>query len=104
MVRVQARPRGRARSGPVVDDEIRAADKSQHVTVVFLKPVVRPGTPGARAQGCLCHFESNMQAGFLTAERGREDEVFVVIHKDCPLHKIVRKPWATSPATSERSD
>jgi hypothetical protein len=24
--------------------------------------------------------------------RGRKDEVFVVIHEDCPLHKIVRKP------------
>jgi hypothetical protein len=33
-----------------------------------------------------------MEAGFLAAERGYEDEVIVVIHKDCPLHKIVRKP------------
>jgi hypothetical protein len=34
----------------------------------------------------------NYRPGFLTAERGYEDEVIVVIHKDCPLHKIVRKP------------
>jgi len=84
--------RGRARSKPVVDDEMSAADEPQQVTVVFREPVVRPGTPEAQAQGCLCRFESNMKAGFLTAERGYEDEVIVVIHKDCPLHKIVRKP------------
>jgi hypothetical protein len=83
---------GGARSKPVVDDEMSAADEPQQVTVVYRKPFVRPGTPQARAQGCLCRFESNMQAGFLTAERGCEDEVIVVIHKDCPLHKIVRKP------------
>lgn len=67
-------------------------DEPQQVTVVFRKPVVRPGTPEAQAEGCLCRFESNMAAGFLSAERGYEDEVIVVIHKDCPLHKIVRKP------------
>jgi len=50
-----------------------AADKPQQVTVVFRKPVVQPGTPEAHAQGCLCRFESNMQAGFLTAGRGSED-------------------------------
>jgi hypothetical protein len=69
-----------------------AAAKPQQVTIVFRNPVVRPGTPEAHAQGCLCRSESNMQAGFLTAECGFEDEVIVVIHKDCPLHKIVRKP------------
>lgn len=24
--------------------------------------------------------------------RGQEDRVIVVIHNDCPLHKVVRKP------------
>lgn len=67
-------------------------NEPQQVTVVFRKPVVQPGTPEAEAQGCLCSFESNMQAGFLTAERGYEDEVIVVIHEDCPLHEIMRKP------------
>ena len=33
-----------------------------------------------------------MEAGFLSVERGYEDEVIVVIHKDFPLRKIVRKP------------
>ena len=47
-------------------------------------------TSSYRDDGCLCRFESNMRAGFLTAERGYEDEIIVVIHKDCPLHKIVR--------------
>lgn len=61
----------------------------EQVSIVFRKPV-RPGTPEAQAQGCLCRFESNMAAGFLVAERGIEDEIIVVIHKDCPLHKIVR--------------
>jgi hypothetical protein len=51
-----------------VDDEVSAADKPQPVTVVYRKPVVRLGTPEARAQGGLCRFESNMQAGFLTAD------------------------------------
>ncbi len=73
-------------------DEMSAAGEPQQVTVVFRKPVVRPGTPEAQAQGCLCRFESNMEAGFLAAERGYKDEVIVVIHEDCPLHKIVRKP------------
>jgi hypothetical protein len=31
-------------------------------------------------------------AGQWCGGRGCEDEVIVVIHKDCPLHKIVRKP------------
>jgi hypothetical protein len=75
-----------------VDDETSAADEPQQVTVVFRQPVVRPGTPEAQAQGCLCRFESNMAVGFLAAERGHEDEVIVVIHNDCPLHKIIRKP------------
>ncbi|MGH3319190.1 MAG: hypothetical protein ACRDQA_15185 [Nocardioidaceae bacterium] len=69
-----------------------APNEPQRVTVVFRKPVVRPGTPEAQAQGCLCRFESNMEAGFLAVERGHEDEVIVVIHEGCPLHKIVRKP------------
>ncbi len=73
-------------------DEMSAADEPQPVTVVFRKPIVWPGTPEAQAQGCLCRFESNMAAGFLVAERGYEDEVMVVIHQDCPLHKVVRKP------------
>lgn len=30
-------------------------------------------------------------AGFLSAER-EDDGVIVVIHKDCPLHKIVDRP------------
>lgn len=75
-----------------MDDEMSTAGEPQQVTVVFRQPIVRPGTPEAQVQGCLCRFESNMAAGFLSAERGYEDEVIVVIHQDCPLHKIVRKP------------
>jgi hypothetical protein len=75
-----------------VSKEMSAADAPQQVTVVFRKPVVRPGTPEAQALGCLCRFESNMAAGFLTAERGDDEKVIVVIHKDCPLHEIVSKP------------
>jgi hypothetical protein len=75
-----------------VDDKMSAADEPQQVTVVFRRPVVPPGTPEAQARGCLCGFESNMAAGFLTAERGYENEVLVVIHRDCPLHKIISKP------------
>lgn len=56
------------------------------------KPIVRPCTPEAQAQGCLCRFESNLEAAFLAAERGHEDETIVVIYQDCPLHKIVTKP------------
>jgi hypothetical protein len=33
-----------------------------------------------------------MAVGFRSAECGYEDEVIIVIHQDCPLHKIVRKP------------
>jgi hypothetical protein len=33
-----------------------------------------------------------MRAGFVSAERGYEDELIVVIHKDCPLHKVIEKP------------
>lgn len=73
-----------------MSDEMTPEDEPEQVTVVFRKPVVRPGTPEAEALGCLCRFESNMEAGFLSAELGHEDEVIVVIHKDCPLHKIVR--------------
>ncbi len=75
-----------------MDDETSAEDKPQVVTVVFREPVVRPGTPEAQAVGCLCRFESNMAAGFLSAERGDKDDVIVVINKDCPLHEIVSKP------------
>lgn len=75
-----------------MEDQMSAADEPQQVTVVFRKPVVPPGTPEAQARGCLCGFESNMTAGFLTAEHGYEDQVLVVIHKDCPLHKIISKP------------
>lgn len=55
-------------------------DEPQQVTVIFRQPIVRPGTPEAQAAGCLCRFESNMAAGFLSAERGDEGEVMVVIH------------------------
>lgn len=72
-----------------MNDETTPADEPEQVTVVFRKPVVRPGTPEAQAAGCLCRFESNLEAGFLSAELGHEGEVIVVIHKDCPLHKIV---------------
>ena len=53
----------------VVDDEISAADEPQQVTVVFRNPVVRPGTPKAQAQGCLCRFESN--GGRIPVRRAR---------------------------------
>jgi hypothetical protein len=43
-----------------------AADEQDQVAVVFRQPAVRPGTPEARAAGCLCRFESNMEAGFLS--------------------------------------
>jgi hypothetical protein len=75
-----------------MSDEASAADESQQVTVIFRQPIVRPGTPEAQAHGCLCRFEINMDAAFLAAEQGREGEKILVIHKDCPLHKIVRKP------------
>jgi len=41
---------------------------------------------------CRCRFESNMAVGFLSAERGDEDTITVVIHRDCPLHKVISKP------------
>ena len=69
-----------------------AAGEPQQVTVVFREPYVRPGTPEAEAAGCLCRFESNMEAGFLSPVPGHVGEVIVVIHKDCPLHKIINKP------------
>lgn len=71
------------------------------IWIKFRKPVVRPGTPEAERRGCRCRFESNLMAGFLTAERGMEDEVFVVIHEDCPIHEIVTAP--PTPA-AERAD
>lgn len=66
-------------------------DERRPVTVRFHPPVVQPGTPEAAANGCLCSFESNLEAGFLSAERG-DDNVIVVIHQDCPRHEIVPKP------------
>jgi hypothetical protein len=75
-----------------MSDETSAAGEPDQVTVIFREPIVRPGTPEAHAAGCLCRFEINMEAAFLAAEQGREDETIVVIHKDCPLHKIVSKP------------
>ena len=55
-----------------MDDEMSTADKPQQVTVVFRKRV-RPGTPEAQAQGCLCRFESNLAAGSPKVSRiGRE--------------------------------
>lgn len=41
---------------------------------------------------CVCGFESNLAAGFLSAERGDEGTVIVSIHKDCPRHQIIHKP------------
>ena len=51
-------------------------------------------TPEAQAAGCLCRFEINMEAAFLAAESSEvaDDETIVVIHKDCPLHRIAQKP------------
>jgi predicted methyltransferase len=76
-----------------MDDEPSAADRPE-VLIVFREPVVRPGTPEAQAQGCLCRFETNMAAAFLAAERGdlNEGRTIVVIHEDCPLHQIIRDP------------
>lgn len=75
-----------------MSDKTSAADESQQVTVIFREPIVRPGTPEAQAHGCLCRFESNMAAAFLAADQDHKDETIVVIHKDCPVHKIVSKP------------
>lgn len=72
--------------------EDQRENESQPVTIVFRRPVVQPGTPEAQEAGCLCSFESNLAAGFLAAARGHDDSTYVVIHKDCPLHKIVDKP------------
>lgn len=66
-------------------------DEPEQVTIIFKKPVVRPGTPEAQAAGCLCRFEVNMEAAFLAKDLGREDTI-VVIARDCPLHEIVNKP------------
>lgn len=71
-------------------------DEPEQVTIIFKKPVVRPGTPEAQERGCLCRFEINMEAAFLAADEGMEDETIVVIHKNCPLHKIVSKPSKTA--------
>lgn len=63
----------------------------QPVTVVFHPPIVQPGTPEATENGCLCGFESNLRAGFVSAERD-DDNVIVVISQDCPRHELVPKP------------
>lgn len=73
-------------------DEMSAAGKPQQVTVILRQPIVRPSTPEAQAQACLCRLESNIEAAFLAAERGHEDETIVMAHQDFPLHKIVSKP------------
>jgi hypothetical protein len=65
-------------------------DEPQELTVVFRKRV-RPGTPEAEAVGCLCRFETNLEAGFLASELD-DGNVILIIHKDCPVHEIVRKP------------
>jgi len=68
-------------------------EEPPQVTIVFREPYIRPGTPEAERAGCLCRFESNMAAAFVAAERDHEDgTTFVVIHKDCPLHKIISEP------------
>ena len=76
-----------------MDDETsnKARDPRQAVTIKFKPPITRPGTPEAHRHGCLCRFESNLQAAFLSAKRPDED-VLVVIHDDCPIHQIVRAP------------
>ncbi|HTU73107.1 MAG TPA: hypothetical protein VMG38_06270 [Trebonia sp.] len=81
-----------------MDDETSSANEPQ-VIIVFREPVVRPGTPEAQAQGCLCRFESNLEAGFLAAERGDLDKgrTIMVIHQDCPLHEIIREPADDGP-------
>lgn len=65
-------------------------DEPEQVIVIFKKPPVRPGTPEAHERGCLCRFESNMEAAFLAADEGMDETIFV-IHKDCPIHKLVTK-------------
>jgi hypothetical protein len=55
-------------------------------------PPLRPGTAEAQRSGCTCRFESNLAAGFLSAERaerGDGDDVVLVIAKDCPLHEVI---------------
>lgn len=73
-----------ARDHPASDDENR-------VTIAFTEPYCRPGTPEAHRHGCLCGFESNLRASIVAAERN-PDTAIVVIHKDCPLHKIIQDP------------
>jgi hypothetical protein len=86
-----------------VDDQMSAADEPQQVTVVFRQPVVQPGTPEAQARGCPCGFESNMAAGFLTAERGYENEVLVVIHKAAYSTRSAASRWTTPSEICERA-
>jgi hypothetical protein len=69
-----------------------APELREQWTFVFRKPLVRPGTPEAEAAGCLCRFETNMEAAFLPPKPGHEDEVIVVIKEGCPLHRIIKKP------------
>lgn len=56
--------------------------------VRFRTPYCRPGTPEAHRHGCLCSFESNINASLLAAER-EPGMAYLVIHKDCPLHEII---------------
>jgi hypothetical protein len=81
-----------------MDDATNETDRP-HVLIVFQEPAVRPGTPEAQARGCLCRFETNLAAGFLAAERGYTDQgtTIIVIHKDCPLHKIINDPTGDVP-------
>lgn len=69
----------------------KASDQRQVVTIRFKPPITHPGTPEAHRHGCLCRFESNLEAAFLSAERG-DEEVMVVIHDDCPIHEITPAP------------
>jgi hypothetical protein len=77
-----------------VNDDVpgAGADEPQTVSILFREPFVRPGTPEAEEAGCLCRFESNMAAAWLSPVPGHEDETIMVINKDCPLHKIISKP------------
>ncbi len=66
------------------------SEPEQMVTIRFRQPRVRPGTPEAARHGCLCSFERNLQ-GELMSDR-LDDNVIVVIHKDCPLHEVIKCP------------
>lgn len=54
-------------------DHTGEAEERQHPgTVVFTQPLVRPGTPEARAAVGPHGFESNVKVAFLAAEQGHE--------------------------------